>query len=61
MSKPNLDNATSDVLTASDNSIGNSGGTTLVITRMQSSSNFDFLRFLSIPAVGWFAHSADIV
>jgi len=46
---PNLDSATSDALTASDNSMGNSGGTTLVMTRIQSSNNFDFFRFLSMP------------
>lgn len=47
---PNLDNATNEAFTARDNSIGSSGGTTLVMTKMQSSNNFDFLRFLSIPA-----------
>lgn len=47
---PNLDSATNEAFTASDNSIGSSGGTTLVMTKIQSSNNFDFLRFLSIPA-----------
>ena len=47
---PSLDSATNEAFTARDNSIGSSGGTTLVMTKIQSSSNFDFLRFLSIPA-----------
>jgi len=46
---PNLDSATSEALTASESSIGNSGGTTLVMIRTQSSSNLDFFRSLSIP------------
>lgn len=44
-----MDKAISDVLTARDNSIGSSGGTTLVIMRMQSNNNFDFFRPLSTP------------
>lgn len=47
---PNFDKATSDALTANDNSIGSSGGTTLVTMRMQSNNNFDFLSSLSIPS-----------
>ena len=41
----NLDNAASEVFTARDNSMGNSGGTTLVMIKMQSNSNLE--RFLS--------------
>jgi len=29
--------------------MGNSGGTTLVTIKTQSSNNFDFFKFLSIP------------
>lgn len=48
---PNFDNATKLALTAKLNSIGNSGGTTLVMINTQSSNNFDFFKFLSIPFV----------
>lgn len=46
---PNLDKATRDALTARESSIGNSGGTTLVTMRMQSSSSFDFFNPRSRP------------
>jgi len=47
---PYLERATREALTARESSIGNSGGTTLVIIRMQSRRSLDFLRPLSIPA-----------
>ena len=46
---PNFDRATKEAFTANDNSIGSSGGTTLVTINTQSSNNFDFFKFLSIP------------
>ena len=46
---PNLDSATSEALTANESSMGSSGGTTLVMMRMQSKSSFDFFRSLSNP------------
>jgi hypothetical protein len=46
---PNLDNATKEAFTARDNSMGNSGGTTLVTINTQSSNSLDFFKFLSIP------------
>ena len=50
---PNFDKATSDAFTARDNSIGSSGGTTLVTINTQSSNSFDFFKFLSIPGVSF--------
>src|SRR4051812_14840817 len=47
--EPYFDRATSEALTASESSIGSSGGTTLVMIRMQSSKSLDFLRSRSIP------------
>jgi hypothetical protein len=46
---PNFDSATKDAFTARDNSMGSSGGTTLVMINTQSSNSFDFFMFLSIP------------
>jgi hypothetical protein len=46
---PNFDKATREAFTAKDNSMGNSGGTTLVTINTQSSKSFDFFKFLSIP------------
>jgi hypothetical protein len=46
---PNFDKATREAFTARESSIGNSGGTTLVMIKTQSRSNFDFLRFRSRP------------
>jgi hypothetical protein len=46
---PNFDSATKEAFTARDNSMGNSGGTTLVTISTQSSNSFDFFKFLSIP------------
>jgi hypothetical protein len=48
---PNFDRATRDAFTARDNSMGSSGGTTLVMMSTQSSNSFDFFRFLSIPGI----------
>ena len=48
---PNFDKATKLALTAKLNSIGNSGGTTLVIIKTQSKSNFDFFKSRSMPFV----------
>lgn len=48
---PNFDNATKDALTARDNSMGSSGGTTLVMINTQSSNSFDFFMSLSIPEI----------
>ncbi len=48
---PNFDRATKEPFTANDNSMGSSGGTTLVTINTQSSNSFDFFRFLSIPNV----------
>lgn len=41
---PNLDNETKEVLTASDSSIGSSGGTTDVRIRAHSKNNLYLLR-----------------
>ena len=46
---PYLAKAAREVLTARDNSMGSSGGTTLVIMRTQSSSNLDFFSPRSSP------------
>jgi hypothetical protein len=46
---PNFDSATRLALTAKLSSMGNSGGTTLVIIRTQSNSNLLFFKFLSMP------------
>jgi len=46
---PNLERATSDAFTASDNSMGSSGGTTLVMIRIQSRRSLDFFKPLSMP------------
>lgn len=48
---PNLLNATSDAFTASESSMGSSGGTTLVMMRMQSRRSLDFLRLRSMPGL----------
>jgi|SRR6267142_5511126 len=48
---PNFDNATKEAFTARDNSMGNSGGTTLVTINTQSSNSLDFFKFLSIPEI----------
>jgi hypothetical protein len=48
---PNFDRATKEAFTANDNSMGSSGGTTLVTINTQSSNNFDFFKFLSIPNI----------
>lgn len=46
----NFDNAKSDVFTANDNSIGNSGGTTDVIINAHSRTNLYLLRLgSSVP------------
>jgi hypothetical protein len=47
---PYFDRATKDALTAKESSIGNSGGTTLVMIRTQSSKSLDFFRSRSMPA-----------
>jgi hypothetical protein len=46
---PNFDRATKDAFTAKESSIGNSGGTTLVMISTQSSKSFDFFRSRSMP------------
>jgi hypothetical protein len=46
---PNFDKATKLALTAKLNSIGSSGGTTLVIISTQSNSNLLFFKSLSTP------------
>lgn len=46
---PNFDRATKEAFTANDNSMGSSGGTTLVTISTQSSNSFDFFKSLSIP------------
>ena len=48
---PNFDNATKEAFTAKDNSMGNSGGTTLVMINTQSSNSLDFFKFLSMPEI----------
>jgi len=49
---PNFDNATRDVFTASDSSIGNSGGTTEVKIRVHSKNNlYLFLVGSSLPVI----------
>lgn len=45
----NFDRATKDALTAKESSIGNSGGTTLVMISTQSSKSLDFFRSRSMP------------
>lgn len=46
---PNFDKATKDAFTANESSIGNSGGTTLVMISTQSSKSLDFFRSRSMP------------
>jgi hypothetical protein len=48
---PNFDRATKEAFTANDNSMGSSGGTTLVTISTQSSNSLDFFKFLSIPNI----------
>ena len=48
---PNFDRATKEAFTANDNSMGSSGGTTLVTISTQSSNSFDFFKSLSIPNI----------
>ena len=48
---PNFERATRDAFTARESSMGSSGGTTLVIIKMQSSRSFDFFKFLSRPVM----------